>query len=379
MENAVMQLNKLATKCLQRLSKKLRRPEWASQTVRDGLRQIFSGFADEMQRESQMLGDDREVGRQLARSTSKRGRARTVTASALQSPELLMLEAELKQGEVSAEVRSDYLIDLIRACAIMRTLVIPRLWKETKINFPPSTDTLIGGGGAYQSRSTGRDSFFDAVGSGGAPIRKIPSNTALAAAAATAALASPTSSGLYNRLMKTVSLTNDTSEANVNIEEIVRIESVAVSSYVALKLQGLRVAVTAGYGVLTKRETAGAWRATENRPDGFVVPPHLSRLLLTIGCEKSFLGGVMGGMTIETGELAVASTAAGTALGGNERYDEFLFREICVGFLSLYAEIVTQLNFSVLGGSMQPSGETAKHGGQLVSALSGSMLSLIHI
>jgi len=369
MENAVMQLNKLATKCLQRLSKKLRRPEWASQTVRDRLRQIFSGFSDEMQRESLVLGDDREVGRQLARSTSKRGRARTVTASALQSPELLMLEAELKQGEVSAEVRSDYLLDLIRACAIMRTLVIPKLWKETKLNFPPSTDTSIGGGG----RSADRDSFFSAVGSGGAPIRKIPSNTALAAAAATAALASPTSSGLYNRLMKTVSLTNDTFEANVNIEEIVRIESVAVSNYVALKLQGLRVAVTAGYGVLTKRETAGAWRATENRPDGFVVPPHLSRLLLTIGCEKSFLGGVMGGMTIETGELAVASTAAGTALGGNERYDEFLFREICVGFLSLYAEIVTQLNLSSMGGSMLPSGETATHGGQLASALSGSM------
>jgi hypothetical protein len=344
---------------LKRLAKMTRRPEWISQTVRDGLRKIFSGLLDEMQKESLLL-DDAALARMLVKTTA-RNRARTVTASALQSPELLRLEADLKQGEVSDEARSEYLLDVLRACAILRTNIIPRIWRETKILFPPpQADSSSSSASSSSSSSPSSSSsalnmrsslgnFFDEATSeskeGG--MVKSSSNTSLAA------LNGTSSNNLYNRLMKTVGLEN--SEANVNIEEVVRLESVTASNYVFYKLQSLHVVVMAGYAVLSKRESAGAWRATDSRPDGFCVPPHLSRLLLMIGREKSNLNNVLGSLMIESGDIQAASSSSSsdtkaTSVQQGEKYQEFIFKEIAHGFLDIYAELVARINFNSLDG-----------------------------
>ena len=344
-ECLVLELKRLTSNCLKRLAKMTRRPEWISQTVRDGLRKIFSGLLDEMQKESLLL-DDAALARMLVK-TSARNRARTVTASALQSPELLRLEADLKQGEVSDEARSEYLLDVLRACAILRTNIIPRIWRETKILFPtPQTDSSFSSSAANMRGSFGN--FFSEATSEskeGGMVRS-SSNTSLTA------LNGTSSNNLYNRLMKTVGLEN--SEANVNIEEVVRLESVTASNYVFYKLQSLHVVVMAGYSVLSKRESAGAWRATDSRPDGFCVPPHLSRLLLMIGREKSNLSNVLGSLMIESGDAQAAfsssSDTKATAVQQGEKYQEFIFKEIAHGFLDIYAELVARINFNSLEG-----------------------------
>jgi len=374
LETITIQLNKLISRCLIRLSKKMRRPEWVAQTVRDELRKLFGAFIDEMQRQSLLL-DDWAISR-LLNKAALRGRTRTVTASALQSPELLHLESQLKQVEVSQDFRSEYLIDLVRAFANLRTSLIPRIWKEVKILFPPSTES--------SSMATGGnlDAFYYKVRDEDIKgLKKAPSASALNAADLTS---SASSSSLYNRLMKTVG--NDNVDANVNIEEVVRIEGITASNYVFYKLQNLRVIVAAGYAVLTKREAAGAWRSTERRPDGFIVPPHLSRLLLVIGREKSFLNSYLGTMMIETGETVrrqpssettgtaalkakgktSAAAVAAAALTAGEKYQDYLFKEICQGLLELYADLVAKLNFNCLGR------ETTT-GVDLASVLSGSM------
>lgn len=351
-EIAVMELKRLTTHQLQRLVKQTRRPEWISQTVRDGLRKLFSAFVDEMQRES-LLIDDSSVARMLIRSAS-RNRTRTITASSLQSPELLRMEAELKRGEVSEEARSEYLLDLLRACAVMRTDVIPRVWKDTRVNFPLCVDAV-----AAQGTTRGSlDGFFGSIdeptshlprnGSGnslsGDLLRKVPSGGSLAALGGA-------SNNLYNRLMKSVGA--DNIDANVNIEEVTRLESVIVSNYALCKVENLRVVALAGYTVLTRREAAGAWRSTESRPDGFSVPPHLSRLLLMIGSEKSYLCKTLASMTIEAGEMQTTSKAKDSATRASkvagEGYHEHIFREICQGFLETYSDLVAALNANSLG------------------------------
>lgn len=100
------------------------------------------------------------------------------------------------------------------------------------------------------------------------------------------------------------------------------------------------------------------------RPDGFIVPPHLSRLLLMVGSEKSTLANLLGNMTIDFGEVEGAVVA--------EKYQDHIFREICHGFLEIYAELAARVNSNCLtNGSLPPSVKT-----DLMSVLTGSTSSL---
>ena len=356
-ERTVLDLKALIAMHLHRLSLKTRRPEWVSEKVREGLRSIFSSLVDGMRQEALLLDDDTEDARRLVRSAS-RGRARTVTVSALQSPELLQLETELKRGQVSETACGEYLLDVLRACVILRTDVIPRLWREVKHSFP-----AVAEGDELSVPSTrGTVSLFDVTDINQRWAASDDDHPGLRKNSSGSGLTTLSVSDLFNRIMKTVGF--EIPEANVNIEEVVRLEGAVLNKYVLCKLDGLRVVCMAGYMVLTKREAAGAWREVGMRPDGFVVPPHLSRLLLMLGNEKSILEATLSQMAIEYG--ADSDGAVGGAR--RERYQEYIFKVICHGILDIYAELVARVN----GNRVSPDSDGLLLKTDLASVLTGS-------
>jgi hypothetical protein len=173
---------------------------------------------------------------------------------------------------------------------------------------------------------------------------------------------------LLGRLLDTLETVSMVQQARPNLHEVAELEVATAGQFVRHRLQALRVVLLAGYSVLLRRETAGAW---PNIPPVSPVvkgddmatsrmPAHLCRVLLVLGHEKARLAAVFGGMTVENGdgyslgssrvgdgadssESSLAAWGYGASLNRGERYQDLLFRELCQGLLELYVDVVERI------------------------------------
>lgn len=182
-----------------------------------------------------------------------------------------------------------------------------------------------------------------------------------------------------------------------NLREVVTIEDQAASTYVNIKTKEIRTTVFAGFSMLVHTEAANAWNGL-NGSGAVKIPVHLARVLLSLGNEKRLLAEALGDLRVLRGDTAgpeeeetpagqavpAAPVAAGSppapvrpgatrslfspvaADSGSESdepaevaahpknaakhrfterllYRDHLYRQLCLGLLQVYQDLITRL------------------------------------
>ena len=108
------------------------------------------------------------------------------------------------------------------------------------------------------------------------------------------------------------------------------------------------------------------------------IPTHISRVLLIIGNEKTFLFNHFNKYTVENGDgkidlhtnidinnftqddLNVLEDSDNSILTG-QRYNDYIYQELCISVLDIYSEILTKLKSNSLFSQPETDNQKGKH------------------
>lgn len=90
-----------------------------------------------------------------------------------------------------------------------------------------------------------------------------------------------------------------------NIREVVAIEDQAATTYVNIKSKEIRTTIFAGFALLVHNESCNMWKAPPEISAGSSsrISVHLARVLLTLGSERKVLADILGDMRVLKGSM----------------------------------------------------------------------------
>jgi hypothetical protein len=178
-----------------------------------------------------------------------------------------------------------------------------------------------------------------------------------------------------------------------NLREVVSIEDQAASTYVNIKTKEIRTTVFAGFSLSVHTEVNSAWKPVGASTK---IPVHLARVLLSLGNEKRLLAEALGDLKVLRGDAVKEEEEPASAVvtppvpgantpgranrglfsptqdSGSESdveaeasaknsakrefcesllYRDLLYRQLCLGLLQVYQDLITRLRNNTFSSS----------------------------
>jgi hypothetical protein len=397
-ESSVNSLETIMISGLSKLSESLTRPDWSAKIVRESVADILisyvkslrwsSGAHDglDMNTSTSIIGNDTADIIDIHHKVNNRKNSNGIYNNANgKQIELLTFERYIKNGENNSNQKGAISLDLIRSCVLLRTRTAQLIWKETTIMFRIIDEALVvtlpiistvngtttsstGSKKSVMSRIFGgvkriEDDPIDTVKKVEEPINEKKTLLSIPEISSVTNNNSSLNNLLYDRLQKSINNSLEGSEAIM--KNIVYLEFYAITGYLEFIRQSLLMTILASYSIILKKELSPSISSTspaslkskntnklnlsKSLPvkNKTCIPPHISRLILMICSEKKNLSRILNNLKIEKDDYNDDENNSETDINeesDKERYRDYLFKQICSSLLSIYIELISNLN-----------------------------------
>lgn len=329
-EIATKELETLLSKGLNKIPLRLRRPDWISNCIHVGIRNLFKAFVTYLKRivVLSMVSPISESGKM---DVQRRG----ITNKQGSIVDLATLEKNLRYNENKNIDIAETLLDVVKACVALRTRIISNAWKETIAIFSFDFNETIDTGEQVVSLFHDSEFKFEKMDA----KNRRPTVQLLSS-----------SQYCHNQMKDKLSKVHHSSQkgAHRNVQDVIILECDAVRSYIDHSLSAIRETVHSSYNVIVSNELTGHWKSTPSLSSSSLASPgagnssfplHLSRLMLHISNEKRTLSDFLDGVMFETGHENAGDQPC-------LFYKDIIFVNICQGLLQIYYDLIITLEMN---------------------------------